>query len=63
MKKKEYFSPKSTLVVLDSRVLGDVEDGGALGGNGGSGGDNEAVAGKGMSDWQEPEYDDDGFGW
>ncbi|MCD8288985.1 MAG: hypothetical protein LUC26_03610 [Prevotella sp.] len=59
MKKKEYFSPKSTLVMLETTVLQ-----GGLGVNGGSGGDNDDPgAGKGTN-WQEPEYDDDdGFGW
>ncbi|MCD8305960.1 MAG: hypothetical protein LUC49_04795 [Prevotella sp.] len=59
MKKKEYFSPKSTLVVLDSTILYD----GAFGANGGSGGDNEDDGNVKGTNWQEPEYDDDGFGW
>ncbi len=59
MKKKEYFSPKSVLVLLDSSVL----DEGTIPGDGGSGG-RVGVAVKGTNDWQEPEYDDDdGFGW
>ncbi|MCD8305654.1 MAG: hypothetical protein LUC49_03215 [Prevotella sp.] len=52
--KKEYISPETKLVLLDSKVLVDW----------GNGYSDLIVLDKGTDTWEEPEYDeDDGFGW
>ncbi len=54
MKKKEYISPESTVVLLDSSVLDTIDDGS----------DNDLKPDAKGTYWQEPDYDDDdGFGW
>lgn len=58
MKKKEYISPKATLVLLDAEILVEADITVT------SPSDLDTMPTKGNSTWEEPEYDDDdGFGW